>query len=381
MGAFGTEMSGPGNGADSPYRLRHSHLRRGLERIGAEALVVFCLEGRNWENVFYLSGFRGSHSALIAGFDYCILVTDGRYLKQAAEQASVEIAEQKNGGLISTVLEILQKRKIRKTALEYRKIPHSVALSLFGQTTMEWADGSILLEELRRKKSLAEANSVAAAGEICGVALKELLVTLAPGVTERQVAAKLEFSLRMNGAESTWGEHEFIVASGLRSVLPHGAPTDRRVGKGEWLTLDFGARVGGYLCDVTRNIAFGPVPQEALNLHSLLEKAQEEAFRHIRPGITGSEVDGVAREVICDAGYGGAFTHGLGHGLGLELHEAPRLSRSSEDVLQEGDIVTIEPGVYLDGFGGMRLEDDCLVTESGGVWLTKGVPGGLLQIL
>lgn len=381
MGTSGTGMSPAGKESGDVFSVRLSNLREKIWQAGANALVVFCLEGRNWENVYYLSGFKGSHSALVVGLDRCVLVTDGRYLRQAAEQTSLEIAEQGSGGLISSVLEILQNWKAGKVALEYRRILHSVARFLFGQTGMEWIDGSSFVEDLRRIKTPAEAGCVARAGKLCAAALEELLPVLEPGMTERQIAARLEFSIRMNGAESTWGEHEFIVASGLRSALPHGTPTDKPVCEGEWITLDFGARVDGYLCDVTRNIAIGKVPSLALSLHSLLERAQEEAFRHVRPGIRTSEVDSIARSVISSAGYGQAFTHGLGHGLGLELHEAPRISRFSDDVLLEGDIVTIEPGVYLSGFGGLRVEDDCLVTKTGACWLTKNVPGGFLQAL
>jgi len=381
MGTFGAGMSGLGKETGGMFSLRQSSLREKIRRAGANALVVFCLESRNWENVYYLTGFKGSHSALIAGLDRSILVTDGRYMKQAAEQTSLEIAGQGSGGLISSVLEILQNWKAKKIALEYRRIPHSVACALFRQAGLEWIDGSDFVEDLRRTKTPAEAGFVARAGKICAAAMQELLPVLEPGMTERQIAARLEFSLRMNGAESTWGEHEFIVASGVRSVLPHGTPTDKPVSEGEWITLDFGARVDGYLCDVTRNIAIGQVPSLALSLHSLLERAQEEAFRQVRPGIRASELDTIARNVISEAGYGQSFTHGLGHGLGLELHEAPRLSGFSEDVLREGDIVTIEPGVYLSGFGGLRVEDDCLVTKTGARWLTKDVPGGFLQAL
>jgi Xaa-Pro aminopeptidase len=381
MGTSGAGMNPTKSEGQDVCSGRLSSLRKRIVKEGAEALVVLCLEGRNWENVFYLTGFKGSHSALIAGCDRCVLVTDGRYRKQAEEQTSIEIAEQGSGGLISSVLEILQDWKAEKVALEYRRIPHSVASLLLSQTGVEWSDGSALVEDMRRQKTPAEAASIEQAGKICAASLQELLTVLEPGMTERQIAARLEFSLRMNGAESTWGEHEFIVASGIRSVLPHGTPTERRVCEGEWITLDFGARVNGYLCDVTRNIALGKAPSQALFLHSLLVRAQEEAFRYVRPGMRASEVDSIARNVISGAGYGQAFTHGLGHGLGLELHEAPRLSRLSEDVLREGDVVTIEPGVYLNGFGGLRVEDDCLVTETGARWLTKGIPGVFLQAL
>ncbi len=359
---------------------RLAALRREIERIGAEALLVFCLEGKNWENIFFLCGFRGTHSALLVDRQRALLITDGRYLKQAKEQTSIEVADQGNEGLFLSAKRTLNEWGIRKAALEYRRIPHSLALAICEKSSIDWFDGSAAVEGLRRRKNGSEAQCIATAGEICAAALNEVLSFMKPGVTEREIAARLEFAIRMNGAESAWGDHEFIVASGSRSVLPHGIPTEKRLEDGEWVTLDFGARVGGYLCDVTRNVAIGHVPEKARELHKLLEKAQEEAFRQVRPGRKACEVDGVARELIRDAGYGDAFTHGLGHGLGLELHEMPRVSRFSEEVLEMGDVITIEPGVYLSDFGGLRLEDDCLVTEHGGAWLTRALPSSFLQV-
>jgi len=368
-----------GNASATFLENRLSRLRQSMARVGAEACLVVCLEGRNWENVFFISGFRGSHSALLVSQEKALLVTDGRYLRQAENQTSLEVTEQNSDGLLKTVKGILLSWGIKKAALEQRRISHSLALSLGGEDSPEWIDGSSLVEDLRREKTKSEAGLIIQAAEICSVALGEVLPAIRPGVTEREISARLECSIRLNGAEGTWGDHEFIVASGLRSVLPHGTPTDKPLEGGEWVTMDFGARVGGYLCDITRNIAVGAIPEKAHSLHGLLREAQEEAFKSVRAGIKASEVDAVARCIIKEAGYGEAFSHGLGHGLGLELHEMPRVSRYSEDVLKTGDVITIEPGIYLPDFGGLRVEDDCFVTEKGAVWLTRSVPSGFLQ--
>lgn len=371
--------SNSGNAPATLHESRVFQLRQSMARVGAEACIVVCLEGRNWENVFFLSGFRGSHSILIVSQENALLVTDARYLRQAEQQTSMNVVEQGNDGLVQTAKLFLMSWGIKKAALEHRRIPHSVALSLGGKDSPEWIDGSSLVEGLRREKTEAEAGLIAKAAEVCSVALEEVLRSIRPGITEREIAARLECSIRLNGAEGTWGEYEFIVASGLRSAMPHGTPTEKRVENGEWVTLDFGARVEGYLCDITRNIAVGTVPEKACFLHGLLEEAQQEAFRAVRPGVKACEVDAVARRIIGKAGYGEAFSHGLGHGLGLELHEMPRVSRYSEDVLKKGDVITLEPGIYLPDFGGMRVEDDCLVTGEGAVWLTKSVPSGFMQ--
>ena len=358
---------------------RLSRLRQSMARVGAEACLVVCLEARNWENVFFISGFKGSHSALLISQEKALLVTDGRYLRQAETQTSLEVVEQGSDGLVKTVKRLFLSWGIKKAALEHRRISYSLALSLGGEDSPDWIDGSSLVEDLRREKTESEAGLIARAAEICSAGLGEVLPAIRPGVTEREISARLECAIRLNGAENTWGDHEFIVASGLRSVLPHGTPTDKPLEGGEWVTLDFGARVEGYLCDITRNIAVGTVPERACFLHGLLNEAQEEAFRAVRPGVKACEVDAVARRIIEKAGYGEAFSHGLGHGLGLELHEMPRISRYSEDVLKKGDIITIEPGIYLPDFGGLRVEDDCLVTGDGAVWLTRSVPSGFLQ--
>jgi len=355
-------------------------LRRSMAREGAEACLIFCLEGRNWENVFYLSGFRGSHSALLVSQEKALLVTDARYLRQAESQTFLEITEQCSEGLVKTVKRILDGWGIRKAAIEARRVSHALGFYLREQDSIEWTDGSSLVEKIRRKKTEIETGLISRAAEICAAALEETLLSLRSGVTEREIAARLEFSIRMNGAESTWGDHEFIVASGLRSALPHGTPTGKPVKTGDWVTLDFGARVGGYLCDITRNIGVGEVPEKARLVHGILRKAQEEAFKKVRAGVKARDVDSVARTIIEEAGFGKGFSHGLGHGLGLELHESPRISRYSEDVLEEGDVITIEPGIYEENFGGLRVEDDCLVTAIGAVWLTRSVTPEFLQV-
>ncbi len=358
---------------------RLERARESMAAKGADACLVFCIEGSNWENVFFLSGFRGSHSALLITMERALLVTDGRYVRQAESQSPLEVLDQGSGGLVNFVKGLLPRIGLKKVAIEKKRISHFLALSLAEGNLFEWMDGDSFVEELRREKSIAEADLIKNAGEICSAALQETLPFFRPGVTEREIASRLDFSIRMNGAESTWGDHEFIVASGLRSVLPHGTPTGKALENGEWVTVDFGARLGGYLCDITRNVAVGRVPVEATLIHELLQKAQEEAFRLVRPGVKALEVDGAARRLIDEAGYGEAFSHGLGHGLGLELHERPWVSRNSGDTLRTGDVITLEPGIYLPGFGGLRVEDDCLVTRDGAQWLTRSTPSGFLQ--
>lgn len=374
-------MTGSPRSAPPDFGNRIENLRQAMARLDVEACLVVCSEGRNWENVFYLSGFRGSHSGLLVSQENAVLVTDSRYVLQAKSQTGLEVLDQGKDGLVESLKRVLCSWGIRKAAFEHARVSHSLALSLCAGSVFTWVDGSSLVAGQRRAKSPYETALIREAARACAAALEETLPLLRPGVTEREIAARVEFSVRMNGAEGGWGGHEFVVASGVRSVLPHGLPTEKPVETGEWFTLDFGARFGGYLCDITRNIALGEVPGKAKDLHGLLLEAQEAAFSVTRAGVKASEVDAAARKVIEEAGYGAAFSHGTGHGLGLELHELPHVSRSSQDVLMAGDVVTIEPGVYLDGFGGLRVEDDCAVTEKGAEWLTRDVSFGFLRVL
>mgnify|MGYP002345532330 CR=1 len=379
MGAPGKMKDGKNGPPGHPFARRVESLRGSMAKEGIGAFVLFCLEGRNWENVFYLTGFRGSHSAFLVNPERAVIVTDGRYMRQAVSQTRVEIVEQGPEGLLKTVSSLLSQWGTRKAELENSRVPYALALSLFESARIEWADGSSRIENMRRVKDQVESDLIAEAGRISGIALEQTLPLIRPGITEREIAARLEYAVRMNGAEGGWGDHEFIVASGLRSSLPHGTPTNKVIAEGEWVTIDYGSRLGGYLCDVTRNVAVGSVPGSAHRIHRLLEEAQEEAFKSVRPGAKSRDIDRAARDVIEGAGFGEAFNHGLGHGLGLELHEKPRVSRYSDDILEAGNVITIEPGIYLEGFGGFRVEDDCLVTDEGAMWLTKTVPSGLLQ--
>ena len=179
-----------------------------------------------------------------------------------------------------------------------------------------------------------------------------------------------ELSLKKLGGEKGWAHDDFIVASGARSAMCHAPATGKAFREGEIVTVDYGAMVEGYMSDITRNFALGRPDDKAMEINDILLKAHHEAAAALRPGIAGKDVDAIARKVITDAGYGENFVHGLGHGLGLEVHEAPRLSKTSTDILRAGDVVTVEPGIYIEGWGGLRIEDDYLITEDGAECLT-----------
>jgi len=351
---------------------RLAKLRAGLEKTGCDGILLFIIEGLGWQNAFYFSGFRGSSAALVVTPDDEILVTDERYRLQASEQTCFEIVLQGKRGLCTVAREILEKKGLRRVGIDGRSLPFATFSEIGG--AWELKDVSGLLAQLRRAKDPVERDNILNAARIAGAALEKAAGEAKPGVAEKDISAALEYFIKTGGADGGWQDHEFIVASGPRSALPHGLASDRKIRNGEWATIDYGARFSGYVCDVTRNLLFGEIPGKWRRRHEILLEAQSAAVALVVPGASAAEIDAEARRVIEESGYGKYFTHGLGHGIGLDLHEAPYLSPRSEDVLEEGDVITIEPGMYFDGEGGMRVEDDYLVTSGKAVCLTSVIP-------
>jgi Xaa-Pro aminopeptidase len=228
-----------------------------------------------------------------------------------------------------------------------------------------------VVEPIRERKCPEEVECVRAAAALAGEALEAALETVRVGDRERDIAARREFELRSRGSE--WHPFPTIVASGPRSALPHAATSAREVGAGDFVLLDFGARVDGYCADITRTVVVGAKADgRQRTIYDLVREAQCAAIRHVRPGMKGSEADRIARSIIEQRGFGDAFGHSLGHGLGLEVHEAPRLSRRNDEPLPADAVVTIEPGVYVPGWGGVRIEDDVCLRDSGAELLSNG---------
>jgi Xaa-Pro aminopeptidase len=228
-----------------------------------------------------------------------------------------------------------------------------------------------VVEALRASKDSDEVASIRAAARLAGEALCVTLETVRPGQTEREVAARLEAELRRRGSE--WHPFPTIVASGPRSALPHARTSGRTIERGDWLLLDFGAQVDGYCADLTRTVVVGArADQRQRMVYALVKEAQLAARTCIRAGMTGREADALARSLIAARGFGDAFGHSLGHGLGLEVHEGPRLSRHNEQPLPPGAVVTVEPGAYFPGWGGVRLEDDVYLGPTGPELLSDG---------
>jgi Xaa-Pro aminopeptidase len=340
------------------HGLRRDALADRLAAIGVDAIVLTHLP-----NVRYLTGFTGSNAQLLLGTGGGVFFTDGRYTEQSRHEVP-DLPRVTTRSLGTPLREHCERLGIARLGFEAERV--SVAQHVRIASDL---DGVVLVptephvERLRWMKDDEERGLLRAAQEATDRAFEDILDVLAIGMQERQVAIELEQALRRAGADGM--AFEPIVAFGEHAAEPHHEPGHRVLGEGDVIKLDFGALVGGYHADMTRTIAFGEPPPELRKIHDVVREAQHAGIDAVRPGIPAVEVDAAARGVVRDAGYGEAFSHGLGHGVGLEIHEGPALSADSEDVLPERAVVTIEPGIYVPGLGGVRIEDMVEVTADG----------------
>jgi Xaa-Pro aminopeptidase len=346
---------------------RQADLRAALGAEGLDGLLITHLP-----NVRYLTGFTGSAALLLVHVEATVLVTDFRYAVQAADEvedaATVEVDQKSVWDRLGRVLSGFP---IGVIGIEAHALTVKDAERVGGLTRSRVVPAGDHVERLRTVKSPEEVTAIRAAAELAQDALDAVLPTIRVGQQEREIGAALEAALRRRGSE--WHPFPTIVASGPRSALPHARTSARTVGRGEWLLLDFGAQVDGYCADLTRTVVVGAGADDRQRaIYELVRCAQRRALEHLRPGMTGREADALAREVIAGRGFGEAFGHSLGHGLGLEVHEAPRLAPTSDVVIAQGVVVTVEPGVYFPGWGGVRLEDDLYLGAEGPELLSNG---------
>jgi Xaa-Pro aminopeptidase len=351
-------------GGDSRRR-RLDRLRAGLPDRGLDALLVSAIP-----NIRYLTGFSGSSAVAVVGHDTVSLLTDGRYGIQApAEVEGVAEVAIVDGNLWEAVRGALA--GVGRVGFEADAVTAAVVGELEDTSGVEFVPTTKVVEGLRVAKDREEVAAITAAARVAVEAWDAALPLVRSGLREVEVAGLLERELRVRGSE--WHPFPTIVASGPRSALPHAGTTNRTIERGDWLLLDFGAQVDGYCADVTRTVVVGRrADQRQREVYAVVREAQAQAIAKIRAGMLGKEADAQARSAIVARGLGEAFSHSLGHGLGLEVHEAPRLARTSEDRLPEGCVVTVEPGVYLAEWGGVRIEDDVLVTADGAQVLSGG---------
>ena len=317
----------------------------------------------------YMTGFTGTAGVAVISEEKAVFITDFRYTEQAAKQIQGYEIIQHSGPIIEEVAKIVNDLGIKKLGFEQGHLTYQAYASYKkGLSNSEFVPVSGAVEKLRLIKSSSEIKILEEAAEIADAAYKHILTYVKPGLKEIEVANELEFFMRKNGAISS--SFDIIVASGYRSALPHGVASDKVIEKGDFVTLDFGAYYKGYCSDITRTFAVGEPSDELKKIYSTVLEAQLRGMNGIKPGMTGKEADALTRDYIKAQGYGEYFGHSTGHGLGMEVHEGPALSFRSDTVLEQGMVVTVEPGIYVAGLGGVRIEDDIVITATGNESLT-----------
>ncbi len=359
---------------------RSERIQALLSRLGDEGLDALVVT--HPPNIRYLTGFSGSAGLLLVCRQGVLFITDFRYDTQSREEVGALARIVIDGtGNWERLLKLLPEYPlVRSVGYEGHVVTVREAERLSGEEAGAWRflPRTELVEGLRVAKAPEEVEAIRAAGAVATAALEEASGAVRAGQSELEVAALLEGALRRHGSE----DYPFpsIVASGPRSALPHARTSARAIERGDFLLLDFGAVVDGYASDVTRTFVVGAPPTERQrDVFGVVRRAQQAALDGLRPGLTGRAGDALARDVIAAAGHGPAFGHSLGHGLGLEVHEGPRLARTVEQPLPEGAVVTVEPGIYYSDWGGVRIEDD-VVLDSGGATLLTQFPRDLLVL-
>ncbi len=340
-------------------RARLDRLRSMVAEARVEALVVSALP-----NIRYLTGFTGSNALLLVTAEDAVLFTDGRYKLQAGEEVADARVVVPRGTLAKALAGSVKRRGLRRLAFERRRasfeLYDALRSNLRGCRLQPLAG---LVERLRAVKSEEEIAVIRRSVALNSAVFEAAVRKIRPGRTEAEVAADIEHRMRMLGAEKE--AFETIVASGARAALPHARPTHKVLRKKEFIIIDQGVILDGYSSDMTRTLALGGLGRRARAVYQAVLEAQLAAISAVRPGVKAELVDRQARMTLQKHGLDEAFVHSTGHGVGLEIHETPRLGRNDKTVLEAGMVITIEPGAYLEGFGGVRIEDMVLVTGSG----------------
>jgi Xaa-Pro aminopeptidase len=344
---------------------RLNTFRRKIKDLKMDAALI-----TKRENYMYLSGFTGTSANLLITDKKAYLLTDFRYIEQSTKQAPLfEIVEHKPD-IIDTLYEIINSENIKKLGFEDQSASYAsykTFVDKFVKTELIGI-GSVV-EELRSIKDVQEIEIINKAVQIADGAFAHVLSLIKPGITELDVAAELEYKMKKLGASGA--SFETIVASGIRSSMPHGIASEKKLELGDTITLDFGAIYNHYCSDITRTVFLGQPDKKMIDIYNIVLNAQLTSEKGAKRGLTGKEVDKIARDIIYQNGYEGKFGHGLGHGVGLEIHESPRLSMGGDKILENNMAVTIEPGIYVEGLGGVRIEDTIIIKDENPIVLTK----------
>lgn len=338
-------------------------VRESFDKLGIDGLLITSNYNRR-----YISNFTGTSGVVLIGLSDAKFITDFRYVEQASKQCvGFEIVKHV-GTITDEVAEQAKSMGIKKLGFEQDHVTFSSFKTFEKAVEGELVPVSGLIEKIRLIKTDAEIKILKEAADIADAAYKHILDFIRPGLTELEVSNELEFFMRKAGATSS--SFDTIVASGYRSALPHGVASEKIIEKGDFITLDYGAYYKGYVSDITRTLAVGEPDPKLKEIYQIVYEAQHLGMDGIKPGMTGKEADALTRDYISEKGYGEYFGHSTGHGIGLEVHEGPALSFKSDTVLVPGMVVTVEPGIYIPGLGGVRIEDDTIITEKGNETLT-----------
>ncbi|UQW98749.1 Xaa-Pro peptidase family protein [Rummeliibacillus sp. G93] len=319
-------------------------------------------------NLRYMTGFTGTSGVAVVSQKEAVFITDFRYTEQASKQITGYRIVEHKGTIIEEIAAIVKELGIKSLGFEKDVVSYRMYEAYSKVIPADLVGVTDLIEKIRLVKTEDELKTIKAACQIADETFEHIIQFIKPGKTELEVSNELEFYMRKLGATSS--SFDTIVASGVRSALPHGVATDKIIEKGDFVTLDYGALYNGYISDMTRTVAVGEPSEQLKEIYQIVLEAELLGLEKFKPGMTGKEADAICRDYIKEHGYGDAFGHSTGHGIGLEVHEGPGLSFRSNITLEPGMVVTCEPGIYLPGVGGVRIEDDTLITETGNEKLT-----------
>lgn len=353
---------------------RIAELKKSIQKENLDGVVI-----NHLDHIRYLTGFSGSAGLLIVTAKGSDFFTDFRYKDQSAKQvkgAKVNIIKSDPYHALKDFPKFNKQNLVYGFNEDYFTVGGQEKLRQSLPNGILVKAGH-LFTELGWVKDNDEIKNIQKAVDIADIAYSRILNMIEPGIKEIELAAELEYQMIMLGSEKPAFDTQ--VVSGYRTAMPHGAPSRKKIKKGEFVTFDFGATVNGYVSDMTRSVVVGKATTRQKKIYNLVLKAQKAGIKKIKPGVLGKAVDNVCRSIITKAGYGKNFGHGTGHGIGYFVHVGPRLSSISNDKLKPGNVITVEPGIYISGWGGVRIEDDVLVTRSGNKVMNKA-PKKLLEL-
>ncbi|AND85217.1 M24 family metallopeptidase [Clostridium tyrobutyricum] len=348
------------------FKGRIEKLREAMNQKGLDGVLLLGDPNRN-----YLSGFTGNESYSLITKNQAFFITDSRFTQQAKQQVEdYEVLEySKSGSFVDFLSDLVQETSIKRLGFEENIITYSIYKLYKSKVNCDFIPMHGIVEKIRIIKDDEELKLIKSAAEIADKAFAHMIDYIKPGMTEIQIGLELEFYMKKLGASDL--SFPSIVASGVRSSLPHGEATNKVVNRGEFLTLDFGCIYREYCSDMTRTLVIGKPSDKMVEMYSIVLEAQKLALKEYKPGVPAMEVDAVARNYISNRGYGEYFGHSLGHGVGREIHESPVIGYRNKSKLVENMVVTDEPGIYIPDFGGLRIEDLLVVTKDGGKVLSK----------